>query len=258
MSEIPPPPSPKKEVIAPRQESIAEEFADDPPNPEPNYGEARLWLVARDPHCLFAYWEFRVEEHPDAIAHDGRARFFLRFFREDGAVESSAEIRAGTGNVFVPAQSPDTAYSAELGFFEGDIWCFVARSGTTRTPPVLLAEDSPPVFATIPSRVSLGKLGDLLAASALPGESLAMTAARVQGDARDRGAWTQEHEDLLAEILGAGAGELAGNSITLTRRIQLKLEAAASAAAPGEPIPVPCMENGASSPGGGGPVTPLT
>src|SRR5439155_1692494 len=52
MSEIPPPSLPKKEAIAPLRESIADalraagEFADEPPGAEPNYGEARLWLVA--------------------------------------------------------------------------------------------------------------------------------------------------------------------------------------------------------------------
>ena len=113
MSEIPPPPSPKKEVIAPIRESIAEEFADDPPDAEPHYGEARLWLVARDPRCLFAYWGFRPEEHPDATAGNGCARFFLRVFRGNGAAESSIEIEGGAGHAFIPAESPDSGYFAE-------------------------------------------------------------------------------------------------------------------------------------------------
>jgi hypothetical protein len=84
MSEIPQPPTPKKEAITPLRESAAVEPADDTPDTERNYGETRLWLAARDPRSLFAYWEFRPEEHPDAFGEDGRARFFLRIFRDDG------------------------------------------------------------------------------------------------------------------------------------------------------------------------------
>ena len=240
MSEIPPAPSPRKEIIAPRQESIAEEFADDPPDAEPHYAEARLWLVARDPKCLFSYWEFRLAEHPDAVGTQGRARFFLRIYRENGEVESIAEIQPVAGNAFVPAGRADTGYFAELGFFTGGIWCFLARSGETRTPPELAAL-GPAHFATIPARISLGKFRDALASSALPGESLAATAARIQSDARQHGEWTPEHERLLAEILGedVAAASPSASSLTLTQRIQRRLEAAANAAAVTAPMAAP-------------------
>src|SRR6185436_19933013 len=105
-------PTPKKEVIAPHQESLSAEFAEDPPVAEPNYGEARLWLVARDPHSLFAYWDFRPAEHPDATGADGRAHFSVRIYREDGAVESTIEIEPGAGHAFIPAQVSDGGYFA--------------------------------------------------------------------------------------------------------------------------------------------------
>ena len=259
MSEIPPAPSPKKEIIAPRQESIAEEFADDPPDLEPHYGEARLWLVARDPRCLFAYWEFRPEEHPDAVGTDGRAQFFLRIYR-DGNAGATVEIESGPGNVFIPEQSPDSGYVAELGFFASGVWCFLARSGETRTPPELSAARESVIFATIPARISLEKFRDALSSSMRPGESLAATAARIQTDARQHGGWTEEHERLLAEILGedvAGAGPSA-SSLTLTHRIQHKLAAAAKAAAPHAPIPAPQGGDDASSPAPSWPTSPKT
>ena len=251
MSEIPQPPTPKKEALAPIRESLAAEIPDDPPEAEHHYGETRLWLVARDPRSLFAYWEFLPEEHPDAIGEDGRARFFLRIFRENGTPESSTEVGPSAGNVFIPAPSPDRGYFAELGFFKADIWCFLARSGTARTPPELPAEDAPPVFATIPAQLSLGKMRDLLAASALPGESLAMTAARLQNDARNHGEWTPEHERLLAEILGASASapaDSSANSFTLTQAVRQKLAATADASTPGALIDAVQVEGTATSP----------
>ncbi len=259
MSEIPTPPTPKKEALAPLRESFAAEIADGPPEAEHHYGETRLWLVARDPRSLFSYWEFRPEEHPDATGEDGRARFFLRIFRENGTPESSTEVGPGAGNAFIPAQSPDSGYFAELGFCEADIWCFLARSGVTRTPPELPAADAPATFATIPAQLSLGKMRDLLAASALPGESLAMTAARLQNDARNHGEWTPEHERLLAEIVGAGAGAPASpseNSFTLTQAIGEKLAATAGAAAPGVPISASQVEDAPASPGASWPTSP--
>ncbi len=261
MSEIPPPPSPKKEVIAPPLESLAEEAADDPPESEHHYGEARLWVVARDPRCLFAYWEFLSEEHPDAFGEDGRARFVLRIFRDGGTPESSTRIEPGAGNAFIPVPSPDTGYFAELGFFAGNIWCFLARSGIARTPPEHPSADTPAIFATIPASISLGKMGDLLADSALPEESLATTAARLQNDARDydarhHGEWTPEHECLLAEILGVNASAPAESQaipVTLTQTIRQKLAATASAATPGAPIPESQIERTPSFPSASSP-----
>ena len=249
MSEIPPAPTPKKEVIAPRRESIAGEFSDDPPAAERNYGEARLWLVARDPRCLFVYWEIRPEEHPDATNEDGCARFFLRIFR-DGEPESSTGIETSVGSLFIPAESADSGYVAELGFFAGDIWCFLARSGVSRTPPELPGTVASPVFATIPAHVGLEKMRDLVADSALPGESPAVTAARIQSDARMQDEWTPGHERLLAEILRANTSAPASpaNSLTLTEMIRQKLTATAAAAAPGVPIPASKIESQPASP----------
>lgn len=242
MSEIPQPPTPKKEAITPLRESAAVEPADDTPDTERNYGETRLWLAARDPRSLFAYWEFRPEEHPDAFGEDGRARFFLRIFRDDGHAESSTGIEPGAGNAFLPVASPGTGYFAELGFYSGDIWCFLARSEAAHTPPETPAAPAPAVFATIPSLISLEKFRAALAHTALPGESLAMTAARIQSDAQRHGEWTPEHERLLAEILGADAANAdatPANSLTLTQHIRQKLAAAAEASAPGTPLPAP-------------------
>ena len=252
MSKIPPPSAPKKEVITPRPEPEAAEPSDDPLIAERNYGDARLWLVARDPRCLFAYWEFRPEEHADAVGEDGLAHFFLRIFCDGGEAVSSAEIEPYPGDAFIPGQSPATTHFAELGFYAGEIWCFIARSGLTHTPPEIPPEDEPAVFATIPAQVSLAKMRRILAASALPGESLAMTAARIQDDARNHSEWTPEHERLLAEILGAGAAAPDGSSASsfaLTAR--RKLATTAKAATPGIPIPASQTGNAPASPGAG-------
>ncbi len=250
MSKNPPPPAPKKEVIIPCAESAAVEPVEDPLIVDRNYGEARLWLVARDPRCLFAYWEFRAEEHPDAFDDDGRAQFFLRIFRESGEAVCSSAIEPHPGNAFIPGQTPATSYFAELGFYKSDTWCFISRSGLTRTPPELPPADQAVIFATIPAKVSLAKLRQVLAASALPGENLAMTAARIQNNARNHADWTEEHERLLGEILGTtgtAPAESSASSFALT--VRRKIAATAKAAIPGIPIPYSRPGNAPASPG---------
>jgi hypothetical protein len=133
MSATPHPAGPAREVIAPRHESLRKEFD----NPAlPGYGEARLWVVARDPRWLFAYWEFDPTEHPGVRGADGTDHVFLRVLRDGEEVESTVEILPSVGHWYVPVSQADCAYTAELGYFaHGGIWAFVARSGSTRTPP---------------------------------------------------------------------------------------------------------------------------
>lgn len=121
-------------MLAPRHESLRKEFG----NPFlPGYGEARLWIVARDPRWLFAYWEFNPTEHPGVRGADGTEHVFLRIIRDDGTVENTVEILPSVGHWYLPVSQADAGYTAELGFFTaGGVWAFVACSGSTRTPPL--------------------------------------------------------------------------------------------------------------------------
>jgi hypothetical protein len=131
MSASPHPSGPAREVIAPRHESLRKEFDN-----LPGYGEARLWIVARDPRWLFAYWEFDPTEHPGVRGADGTDHVFLRVIRGDGQLESTAEILPSVGHWYAPVSSADCDYVAELGYYTpGGVWAFVARSGSTHTPP---------------------------------------------------------------------------------------------------------------------------
>ena len=141
MSAKPSTSQPPKEVIAPRHVSLRVEVGRDT-SPDPLvYGEVRLWLVARDGHSLFAYWEIRVEEHPEACGPSGRPALYLRIYRK-GAVETTVPLNIEWHDCTVRVAFPDTLYEAELGFFSPQgVWCFLARSKTARTPP---DDDAPP------------------------------------------------------------------------------------------------------------------
>ena len=137
MSAHPNPEHPAREVIAPPHVSLKQEVGRGT-GPQPlEYGEVRLWLVAKAPQMLFAYWEFRPEEHPEAKVDDGPPRFFLRILC-DGTdkVEATLEIEPNCGKCTAAVAASEAQYHAEIGFFnEQGVWCFLARSGSTRTPP---------------------------------------------------------------------------------------------------------------------------
>jgi hypothetical protein len=137
MSAQPHPDRPAREVIAPPHVSLRKEVGREAGPPPLEYGEVRLWLVAKGPNALFAYWEFRAGEHPGAIAADGRARFFLRIQCDaTKTIESTIEIDPARGQCTTPAPRAGAPYHAELGFFnEQGVWCFLARSKPARTPP---------------------------------------------------------------------------------------------------------------------------
>ena len=147
---------PPRDIIAPRHESLTKAFDGDL-GPRPlDYGEARLWLVARDPRWLFAYWQFVPAEHPEAITENGHPRFHLRILTSDGEVETETDIQPENGNIYLPANTPDAAYSAELGFYtKSHIWCFIAKSGTTHTPPLHAAQPAPIEITRIPASAPL-------------------------------------------------------------------------------------------------------
>lgn len=137
MSAHPHPDRPAREVIAPPHVSLRREVGRKAGPPPMEYGEARLWIVANGPQAVFAYWELRPEEHPEAINAEGGRRFFLRIFCEaTGTLERTVEIDPACGKCTAPVSQSDAQYVAELGFFnQQGVWCFLARSGSTRTAP---------------------------------------------------------------------------------------------------------------------------
>ena len=159
MSDTPNSAAPQRDIIAPRHESLTKEFDGDI-GPRPlDYGEARLWLVARDPRWLFAYWQFVPDEHPEAFAENGHPRFFLRILTPAGEVETEADIRPDHSNIYLPAKVPDSAYSAELGFYsKSRVWCFIAKSGITYTPPLHASEPAPVEVVRVPANIPLPRI----------------------------------------------------------------------------------------------------
>jgi hypothetical protein len=174
------------------------------------YFEDTLFLVARDPRWLFAYWDFDWTKYPAAAMRGGFAQFFLRILKSDGTQEIIVEITPEARNWYVPVSAPDTLYFAEIGFFARDGgWVAAVSSGVAKTPPDSLAEETATNFATVPLHLSFEKMLELVQRRMEEGESLLEAVARLTDEGRKivfqagkAPTWTDEQRALLAALLG--------------------------------------------------------
>lgn len=141
------------------------------------YGTQALYLVARDPERLFAYWDidwsgFEPEDEPT-----------LRICRADGAVVHAAGVdRSAAGHdADIPADGG--TYFAELGAQRGNAWRSVARSGLVTAPPGEVSTDLVARYATIPTGMSFRALDEMLTPLAqTPEETTVQILARLQNE----------------------------------------------------------------------------
>jgi hypothetical protein len=193
-------------VSAPAASSSFEDLGELPVT----YLEDRLFLTARDPRWLFAYWDFDWAKVPGGAFRYGVPMFFLRISRTNGAEEVCIEIKPEARNWYVPVNSPGTSYFADLGYFNNEgTFVSCVRSREAATPPDALAEENMPVeFATAPAGLSFEALLELVRSQMADGESLLTAVARITGTgeigfrAGQPPSWTDEQRSLLAALLG--------------------------------------------------------
>jgi hypothetical protein len=145
------------------------------------YGTRKLFLVPRDPHWLYAYWDLTREQFQEAerSAHDGKV--FLQLYHEAGDRVQQIQIHGGGREWYLHVPEAGTSFFAELGYYGGD-GCFhvLGRSRTVVTPPDSISWKTHAEFVTIPFHFSFRQLQELVASNRLPGEELAETLARLQ------------------------------------------------------------------------------
>lgn len=148
----------------------------------PKYGTGKLFLVARDPQWLYAYWDLTYDQLSNAQtqAHDGK--LFLEL-RKDGGRVQQIQISAWSHDWYLHAPQAGAGYIAEIGYYrkDGGFEC-VARSTGAPTPPDSISWKTHAKFVTIPFHYSFHQLKELIAKLQQPGEDLAETLARLQDD----------------------------------------------------------------------------
>jgi hypothetical protein len=175
-----------------------------------SYGTKKLFLVARDPHILFAYWDLNQVQYQEAARTAVDGKVFLEVYVPGEGRVQQVHIWDTHKNWYLQVNRPDTNFVAQLGYYRADgSFEVMARSGEVRTPRDTLSPNTDARFVTIPFHVSFRELFDMIAAQAQPGEELAETLARLQRtdfelpfQARvPRDLTEKESEDLL-EYLG--------------------------------------------------------
>ena len=168
-----------------------------------SYGSQSLYLMARDPHSLFAYWDidwaetFREQKPRDRKVH-------LRVSRSDGEEETALEVEPMAGSCYVDVKSGDEQYTAEIGYYEpADVWHSIALSMPVATPPDTIEQAEAPDFATVPFHLSFQRMIDLFRVSKHENASLTtMLTDLRQRAASESGssAMTQEERAIVRAI----------------------------------------------------------
>lgn len=189
-----------------------------------SYGTGKLFLTARDPHWLYAHWDF---SHEEQFRHNARSvdrHLILRLHDESKPDKYAAEIHVHpeSKHWFVHVDAAGTYYSTELGYYRtGRKWKSLATSEPMCTPPDNISTDSTVEFATIPLELSFETMLALLkehsgddAGQNIPlARALEMIHPLICADFPDAmhvSDWTTDREQSLAEILAA-----AGDGISL-------------------------------------------
>jgi uncharacterized protein len=175
-----------------------------------SYGTKKLFLVARDPHILFAYWDLNAVQYQEAARAASDGKVFLEVYVPGEGRVQQIHIWDSHKNWYLQVNRPDTNFVAQLGYYRPDGGFEVlARSSEVRTPRDTLSPNTDARFVTIPFSVSFRELFDMIASQAQPGEELAETLARLQRSdyelpfqARVPRDLTPKESDELLEYLG--------------------------------------------------------
>lgn len=147
-----------------------------------SYGSKKLFLIARDPQWLFAYWDLTDEQYTEAEAAAHDHKVLLQIYNEQTDERTQQiQIHRGASDWYVNVNQPDTTFYAEIGYyqFDGDFQA-ITRSAPASTPREGFSWRTHTDFATIPFHFSFEQLKDLIAEHMKPGEDLATAVARLQ------------------------------------------------------------------------------
>jgi hypothetical protein len=186
------------------------------PLPE-SYGTGRLFLTARDPHWLYAHWDFTREEQFRHNARSVDRHLVLRVHpaTQPDQIIGEYHVHPESKHWFVHVEQAGESYSAELGYYQsGRKWKSLTASAPQRTPPNNISTDATVEFATLPLELSFETMLALLrqTGDALPPENIGLARAieSIRASTREDfpeamriADWTSEQERALEQILTA-------------------------------------------------------
>src|ERR1700716_3438009 len=176
--------------------------ADEPRELLQAFGAPSLFVIARDPHTLFAYWEI---DWPEVFGNNPPAdrKAHLLVFSEDGSEETRVAVEPLAGSHCVAVTQARSSYRIELGYHEpAGVWNSVASSDPIATPPDDVSENASIDVATVPFHLSFQRMVDAFRASKYDGDALVEIVGRLQelADVSGDEALTETDRELLRAI----------------------------------------------------------
>ena len=185
------------------------------------YGTGRLFLTARDPHWLYAYWDLSWQQMADSRGQASDGRLLLRLYEKNhGDPIQVLTLGHDSRNWYIPVNKAATTYRAELGYWRHDgQFHVISHSREATTPPDAVSTDTTARFVTIPIDIPFRDLFNIIRGHMRTGEALADALHRLQVSGfrfpfklgLELGPWTAEQAAKLERILGGD----------LFRRIQM-------------------------------------
>ena len=162
------------------------------------YGD--MFLIARDPHWLFSYWDFDYSNFPT------QRKLFLEVYRGD-ELESTIEINEVARNWYIPVKVAASDYTVAFGYRDAnDERTVVGKAGPSQTPPESISSNWETQFATVPFHLSFNFLLDVISSAQSAGLRLAETLGLLQqaaiGSSEGVSSWGSEQVKVLETLLG--------------------------------------------------------
>jgi uncharacterized protein len=232
------------------------------------YGTKRLLLTARDPHWLYAHWDFTGSQLREYNALSADRHLIVRVHRNELGDVPHAEVHVHpeSRNWFIHVGVGGARYIAELGYYDdpGRRWVRITTSSPTLTPSDDMSSDTSVQFATIPAETTFDELTSIIKAAVSAHVPLAEAILQL----RTMGAkglpepeafaslpWTPEQERALASVVSMDSVRriwIGSLEITELVRRQLARQVSSAAAAQFEAaLPALAALGSVSSPFGG-------
>jgi len=115
---------------------------------------AKLSLMVRDPHSLYAHW--RLTPAQQLAAAETSEPLVLNVHGESAGGPLAAQIRIGpeSNHAFIPVATAGQQYVAEIGHLDRSVgWVTIASSAPVTTPHDTISEDRSAQFAEMPAAV---------------------------------------------------------------------------------------------------------
>ena len=147
------------------------------------YDSGTLFLVARDPHWLFAYWDFSWHRMAELRGRASDNTVRLHVYKVDGPhaqLQQDIVLHPDAKNWFIHVGQSKSHFRAEVGYYTSGGFHAISHSPTVKTPSDDLSNDTFARFATLPFHIKFHEIVEFVKSHFRPGDELMDVLYRLQ------------------------------------------------------------------------------